>query len=183
MLGRLRRMIQVAGWAVIGVTAGTACSIVLPALTGHRVLTELTGSMQPVLAPGDLVVVAPISPRRATPGDVITFSDPEGGGRLVTHRVVKVDVAGDKVAFVTRGDANNGVERWTTRGDARIGRAVYRLPKLGYVLFGVRSPVGRLALLVVPALAWGAWEIRRLWRPESGIERLRLPDRRPAGGT
>lgn len=159
----LARMGIVARWALVGLGIGTVLAVVVPAAIGHRVLTELTGSMHPVLRPGDVVVVAPLSPRHAKPGDVVTFPDPENPSRLITHRVVRVTATGGKVSFVTKGDANNDVERWSVASNGKIGRATYRLPKLGYLFFYVRTPVGRLALLV-PTLAWGAYELRRIWR-------------------
>lgn len=159
-----RGLRTVARSAVVGLGAAVALGLVLPTLVGWQVLTELTGSMSPVLWPGDLVVVRPVSPLDVRPGDVVTFPDPEGTRRLITHRVAATKAVGSEVAFVTRGDANNSPERWTIAARGRIGRAVYRVPKLGRLLSYTRMPLGHIASFVPPALVLGALEIARIWR-------------------
>jgi nickel-type superoxide dismutase maturation protease len=82
-------------------------------------------SMQPVLRPGDRVLIARWL--RARPGDVIVFRDPEAHARFMIKRVVSVGADG---AVVVRGE-NPNVSR-----DSRhlgpvprgliLGRAVYR---------------------------------------------------------
>jgi hypothetical protein len=50
---------------------------------------------------------------RTQPGQVVTFSDPSRAKKLITHRVRSVNVVDGTARFVTRGDANTGVERWS----------------------------------------------------------------------
>jgi hypothetical protein len=81
---------------------------------------------------------------------------------------------------VTKGDANNAVERWSVASNGRLGRVVYRLPKLGFALFQVRRPWGRLAFVIVPALAFCVYELLRIWRPRREEEAPELvPDLAP----
>jgi hypothetical protein len=69
------------------------------------------------------------------------------------------------VRFVTRGDANTGVERWAVAKNGTIGRVEYRVPKLGYVANRVGSRLGRFTFIVVPALLLALSELWRIWRP------------------
>jgi signal peptidase len=150
-------------WAALGLGAGLLAAIALPLVIGQRPLTVLSGSMEPALATGDVVVVDRIEPRDAAPGDVVTYRDP--GGRLVTHRVRAVRPDGAGYEFITRGDANNAGERWTLRPDGELSRAVFRVPHAGRLLAVTSSPAGRLVLVVIPLLLLGAIEVRRIWRP------------------
>jgi hypothetical protein len=70
------------------------------------------------------------------------------------------------VRFVTRGDANTGVERWQVPESGQIGKVTLHVPKLGYITNKVGSRFGKLAFLVLPALVLVVLELARFWREE-----------------
>ena len=158
-------------WAALGVGTVIIGLIAASPLLGYRVFTVMSGSMVPSIGVGDLVVTQPLPARQARAGDVITFSDPEGSGRLITHRVRLATVEAANVQFVTKGDANNTVERWSIPASGTLGRVEYRVPRLGYVMRLAGSPAGRIALMIVPALLLGASGLKRIWRPAEGRSR------------
>ena len=133
------------------------------ALLGFRALVVRSGSMAPAIRSGDVVVTRLVGPSAVEPGEVVTFRDPSRHGDLVTHRVVQVRRQGDRLAFVTRGDANTGEERWSIPRDGTIGAAMFRVPGAGHVLAWLRTPVLRVALLVMSTLALAALALRRIW--------------------
>ena len=161
----LHRVSVVVAWSVLGVMAGLFLSVSVPYLFGERSLTVLSGSMEPQLHVGDVVVVDQVPPLDVRVGDIVTFRDPEDASRLITHRVREIDVTGSQVAFVTKGDANTTVEHWKINSDGTIGRVRYHVWRLGYLMFWIRSPLGRLGMVVVPALLLGVFELWRIWRP------------------
>jgi signal peptidase len=139
---------------------------VAPMALGLRSYTVRSGSMTPAIRTGDIVIDQPISPSEAQVGDIITFKDPGGSGRLITHRARAISRARDRLDFVTRGDANNTLEHWSVPADGRIGRIAYRVPAVGYPLTWVGSGFGRLALIGIPALVLLAFGLLRVWAPE-----------------
>jgi signal peptidase len=155
-------------WATLGAGAALGVAVAAPIAVGWRSLAVLSGSMAPTLQTGDEIVVRPVAPVALRVGDVVTFNDPSRGHVLVTHRVRDVRVAGATVHVVTRGDANDGSERWSVAAGGRVGRVAYRLPKVGYVTVAAGGPLGRILLVVVPAILLGACEIWRVWRPRGG---------------
>jgi signal peptidase I len=154
-------------WSLGGLVLGLALAITVPYLFGNKSLTVLSGSMEPALHVGDVVVVHEISPLSARVGDIVTFRDPADVTRLITHRVRSIQAVGNTVRFVTKGDANTAVENWKISADGKIGQVQYRIPRIGYMLAWIRGKLGRLMLVVIPALVLGAWEIHRIWRPRS----------------
>jgi hypothetical protein len=64
---------------------------------------------------------------------------------------------------VTKGDANNSVERWTVPATGRIGRVQLRIPKIGYPLVYAHSRLGLIGLVAAPALLLCLLELRRIW--------------------
>jgi signal peptidase I len=157
--------VRFALWAVAGAAGVLTLAIAVAVALGDRPLTDMSGSMEPAIHTGDVVVTQPIAPLEARPGDVVTFRDPDGSKRLITHRLRSMRVTGGTVQAVTKGDANNTVEHWTVPAGARIGRVVLRVPRVGHALALVRGPLGKLLLVVVPALLLGVLELVRIWRP------------------
>ncbi|MBI3968296.1 MAG: signal peptidase I [Chloroflexi bacterium] len=158
-----------------------ACSVVLIAgsLLGRPLLLAAvpTGSMMPVIAPGDLVVVLPswlaASPRV---GDIVVFQTSDEREWIV-HRVVQ---GGATEGFVTKGDANPQPDsqrvfpRHIGALVPQIGESTLRIPGLGLlrvasgplsspVIAGVALLLG-IYLLVQPAKT-------RSFRPVIGFSR------------
>jgi signal peptidase len=71
-------------------------------------LVVKSGSMEPTLKVGDVIVIEPAAPQDINIGDVIVFWNP-WYGNLVVHRVVHKTDEG----VYTRGDANAGTDPWS----------------------------------------------------------------------
>ena len=153
-----------------GAAAGLALTLLVPLAFHGRPLTVMSGSMEPAIMTGDVVIAMPVAPLEVRPGDIVSCSDRGRGGKLVTHRVRSMRQAGARVTFITRGDANTGVEKWRVGTDKTISRTALRLPKLGRALIFARSRTGLLVLVLVPVLLLAVFEITSIWRPETDHE-------------
>lgn len=148
---------------VIGALVAFVALVLAPVAIGWRPYTVLTGSMRPIIQPGDVVMDRPIGITDAHVGDVVTFSDPTRQGKLVTHRIRSITRGPVETAVETRGDANNASERWTIKTKDRVGKVVYVIPKVGHAANAIRNPAGILLLVVIPVLGIGLITIRRIW--------------------
>jgi len=153
------------GWAAGALGLAIALAIVLPFAFGGRPYTVLSGSMEPAVAPGDVVISTRIDPADARPGDVVTFRDPQDADRLITHRVRSTRPEGRRIRFVTKGDANNTTEEWRVAASGHVSRVRYRVPAVGRVALIAQSRGGMIVLVVLPVLLLGMHEIARIWRP------------------
>lgn len=161
-------------WLGLGLIFAALIAAAGPLAIGDRSFTVRSGSMTPAIETGDVLVTEPISPLAAHVGDIVTFRDPEGSGRLFSHRVQSIRPAGEDVHFITRGDANTATENWNVPGDGSVGRVVYRIPKIGYALMWTGTVPARVALIVIPALLLCWTGLARIWRtpepdPEAGV--------------
>jgi signal peptidase len=152
-----------AAWAVGAFCMALLAVVALPNAIGMRSFTVMSGSMQPTIHVGDVVIDKKIRPLDARPGDVVTFSDPTGRKRLITHRIRSIRVQGNTVQVVTKGDANNTVERWAVPANGRIGRVELRVWKLGYPLVYAHSRYGLIGFVAIPALLLCLVELRKIW--------------------
>lgn len=164
----VRQIARGIGWAALAGAVLLALAVAGPLAVGDRPYTVLTGSMEPTIAAGDVVIDERISPTAARVGDVVTFRDPEDQSKLITHRVRSIRRDGSNLWFVTQGDANNTTEHWRIAVDGQLGRVVYTVPWVGHVAVLTHTPGGLLLILLVPLTLLGVEELRRIWRPQRG---------------
>jgi signal peptidase len=163
-----RQLANGIGCAVAIALAALALAVVVPLAFGARPFTVLTGSMEPAIAAGDVVIEERISPLDAEPGDVVTFKDPEDQSQLITHRVRSIRRDGSSLRFVTQGDANNTVEHWRIASGGELGRVLYAIPWVGHLTVLTHTRIGLLLILFVPLLLLAIDELLRIWRPRAG---------------
>jgi signal peptidase len=152
-------------WAIGAVAVALILVGAVLLALGARPYTILTGSMEPAISAGDVVIDERISPLSARTGDVVTFRDPEDQSRQITHRVLRIRRAGSHLWFVTQGDANNTTEHWRIAADGRLGRVAFVVPWVGHVAVLTHTPWGLALLVIVPVLLLAIDELFRIWRP------------------
>jgi len=158
---------------LVGAVIGFLFLAVAPRILGYQTLTMLTGSMSPLIGPGDVVVTAPIPAGNVKVGDIITYRIPVEDHRVETHRVVDVMRNADGAITVqTKGDANNGLDPWLATLDGNVAyKEVASIPYLGNVIRMLREPI------VMSVLMYGAPGVLvtglliSIWRrtPESAV--------------
>jgi signal peptidase len=173
-----RRIANWIGWAIVVAGALLALLLAGPIVLGDHPHTDLSGSMEPVISPGDVVMDEQIAPWEAKVGDIVTFRDPRQESKLLTHRVVKIRDEGSSLRFVTQGDANNTQEHWRVPATGQIGRAMYTVPWVGHVAVFARTKLGWMLMIGIPLLLIAAEEMFRIWRPRTG-----RGEGKAAGGT
>ena len=157
------RLAAAAVWLATGFALALLIPAVLPSAVGYQTYVVRSESMEPSISRGDVLVSDPIAASKAKVGDVVTFDDPASGD-LITHRVRSITPVGQQLRFVTKGDANSGVEGWQVSSDATIPRLSYKVPKLGYATLTAEDPERRLVLVGLLMVVVGA----ALWRRQAG---------------
>lgn len=131
---------------------------------GFQVRVDRSDSMLPAIAAGDVVVSRVVAPAQVKRGDIVSFTSPERRGIVVTHRVVSRRREGPNYAFVTKGDANSGVERWKVDAEGRVGRMQLRVPRVGYALAWTGGKHARLILVLGCGVVLTGLLARWIWR-------------------
>jgi signal peptidase I len=153
----------------------------LPRTGWYRPVTVLSGSMQPAFSPGDMVVVTPEPVSSVRVGQVITYRIPVGDHHVQSHRVIAVIRRDGQVAVRTKGDANATADPWTaTLHGTTVWHVRTVLPKLGWVVFWLRTPLLHQLTLFLAPLLLALLAVLHIWRrpAESAPERpdaLRTP--------
>lgn len=149
MTARLRRIGGVLlATALVMLVLALAMLVWLVRAQGWLVQTVATGSMEPTVPTGSVIVSRPVDPADVRVGDVIVFRSPTGatvsGGAdgvfeatesmLITHRVVAVEGSGDDLAFRTKGDGNEERDPWQVTPSMLQARYVAHVPGVGAFL-------------------------------------------------
>lgn len=162
---------------LIMIIIGAMALLLIPRLMGANLLVVVSQSMEPTVPMGSIVVSHPktVSDEIGV-GDVITYSAAEMGGEVifVTHRVVEVIGNGADVRYRTQGDGVDEPDMVLVAPDEIVGRMWFSLPRVGYLVAFIRTPLGYLTLIGLPALLfiiheW--WEILRPRRERKSLQR------------
>ena len=125
----------------------------VPSIGGNTPLIVLTGSMDPTIKAGDLIVTKKIAAKDVKVDDVISFFDPEGNGSsIVTHRVIgiEIDETSGEIFFRTQGDNNDIADMTPVPERNLVGRwEGTRFWGLGYVVLFTQSTVGIIVIIAV----------------------------------
>ena len=168
---RLRRVLDGALiLLLVGVGLIAGLSAVAP-MVGHHLFIIRSGSMEPAIPVGALVVVSEkAAAKRLEPGDVVTMRTPSG--TVVTHRIIRTaDIAGQR-HIETKGDASPTADPVLIPVDWVVGRVIVSLPVAGFLLAYLATPLGIMAVvLMAGSLLTAVWVIEDLEA---------VPDRRGA---
>lgn len=140
---------------LIGVFLAAA---LLPIPGNYQVKIVQSGSMEPSIDIGSIVIIRPADKYRE--GEVITFKEKKE--EPVTHRIVGVQVIEGEVHFTTKGDANNTPDSQEVPKSEVIGKVLFDVPYLGYLIDFIKKPFGFLVVLVIPALIIVGDELRKI---------------------
>ena len=116
----------------------------LTKIGGYSVLEVVSGSMEPTIKVGDLIIID-TSAKEFEVDDIVTFYDVNGS--FVTHRIISID----KNIMVTQGDNNNTKDEPSDMKNI-VGKFVYKMPFVGSLLSSFKSPVFLTVILLIGIL-------------------------------
>jgi signal peptidase len=176
----LRRIVDVTLIALIAVVLfGLILGKLVP-LTGNRTIIIGGGSMEPAIALGAAVVIAPVQPAELATGDVVSMQI--GPDRATfTHRIVDLVTRADGLWVRTKGDANAEPDPTLVPATAILGRVEWSIPAAGFLLAFLSLPVGIVFVLGLAATLMAmAWLLESL--ESDDLEEVVHADPEPAGG-
>jgi signal peptidase len=150
--------------------AGLFLASMLPIPGNIQVKIVKSGSMEPTISTGSVVVVKPAASYAV--GDIITFGPDTSAEIPTTHRILAIE--GNTI--FTKGDANEEADPQPTSVREVIGKVVLAVPKAGYVLDFARQPLGFTLMIGIPAGIIILDELLRIW---AEIRRMRRPKSPP----
>lgn len=134
---------------------------------GYSFFRVSTGSMEPSIPVGSLIMTKETSINDIELNDVVSFYSKEAymQGRIITHRVVAKDVGSDgKVYLTTRGDANSAADIHFVDSENLIGKLLWCSENGNFfadLLAFVSSGFGFFACIALPAIVIAIFIFKR----------------------
>jgi len=101
-----------------------------PSFLGIKTYTIVSGSMQPELNIGDIVVVKEVSDNELNINDIIAY---RSGQNVVTHRIVDINYINGQKQYTTKGDYNNIEDDEILTIKSIEGKVVNRIKYVGNI--------------------------------------------------
>jgi signal peptidase len=136
--------------SIILVFAAIGVAMLAFPIFGNKAFIVRSGSMQPSIDIGSVVIVRPIASYKS--GDVIAFRSAKNSKTTITHRVSSVESGPSGLYYKTKGDANNTIDGWEVKPSQIIGKMFVVVPYVGKLLIFARTSVGMPILIITPAL-------------------------------
>lgn len=113
-----------------------------PNFLGIKTYVIISGSMEPNLQIGDIVIVKKVAQNELKQGDIISYRQ---GQSVITHRIAEVIDKEGEVEYKTKGDNNNAedsgiisyemIEGKVVKHISQIGKIAIILQKKGTIIF------------------------------------------------
>ena len=116
-----------------------------------------SGSMEPTIHTGSTVVIKSFDSYHE--GDVITFYFNRADKTPTTHRIVRIENG----VYVTKGDANENEDPRAIAQSSVVGKVLFSVPYLGFVLDFAKKPLGFALVIGVPAALIILDEVGKIW--------------------
>jgi len=158
---RIKQAVSVAITLVLILVVALAAASLLGPSVGWNVNVVLSGSMEPAVHTGSVIITRPVAPDQVSVGDVIIFRS-VAGERYTAHRVIAI-TPGPDPQFITKGDANRDRDPNPVSSGQLAGLLFLELPYLSYLFVLIRTPLGLAITIGIPALILLAFEVRKRW--------------------
>ena len=134
---------------LIGLVFLLAFALVGVRLFGLDIYVVLSGSMEPVYMTGSVIYVKDVDTKELQVDDDISYQFPDG--TVATHRIIEVTEKNGQRAFRTKGIANELADGEAVLASNVIGKSIFTIPYLGYLVQYIHSTSGRYATIAVGA--------------------------------
>lgn len=117
-----------------------------PSVFGIKTYVIVSGSMQPELDIGDIVVVKEVNESELQSGDIISYRE---GQSVITHRIIGIENLENKKLFKTKGDSNNTEDFVAIAMSEIEGKVINSISGLGKIALMLQDKVVIIFIMIV----------------------------------
>ncbi len=112
---------------------------------GYKVFVVISGSMEPNIHVGDIVITKNVDEENIKIGDVITFNNDK---YTITHRVIDI-IQDDEIFYKTKGDHNSVADKDLIKYNNIEGVCKFRIEKIGVIFMHSKSIIRAIIILCI----------------------------------
>jgi signal peptidase len=173
----MKKILQTFYYLVIALIAVIALFLmfsIIPIKGGYKTLVVLSGSMEPAIHTGSVVVIKPVENYQV--GDIITFGAISKTKPPTTHRIVEIKETDGVKTYLTKGDNNNAPDIKAVAKKEILGKVLFSVPYFGYAVAATQKPAGFVLIVVVPAVFVVYDEVQKIRRELALKKKLALDE-------
>lgn len=143
----MKKAISIFQYTTITIGIIVIMLFLVPRFIGIRPYIVLSGSMEDEIKTGSVAYVdTKVKAEEIKEGDIIAFNM---GAKQITHRVISIN---SDNTFTTKGDANKVVDPNSVKFSNCLGKTIFSLPYLGYMLGAAQTKIGYIILIFIIGL-------------------------------
>jgi len=161
----LKKFIKVLEWVgtfMLAIVVLLVGFMFIGPIFGWETHPVLSGSMEPALKVGGVIVTKPVKLEEVKMGDIITF---QTGEQTISHRVVNIVEIDEKPWFQTKGDVNEEPDSNLVSSEGKeMRKVVFHLLYIGFIAQFLKNKWVFSALIGIPALILIGMFGRDFWK-------------------
>lgn len=120
---------------------------------GYKMYIVMTGSMEPAINTGDLIIGKVPSESNIKEGDIVTFYS-KGKSASVTHRIIEQIEKDGKIYYKTKGDNNNSVDPDLVKFEDMQAIVSFRIAKVGKLIMNTLTGTGLICVFCILVICY-----------------------------
>ena len=117
-----------------------------PSFFGIKTFVIVSGSMEPTLNIGDVILVKDIEENDIKENDIISYRE---GQSIVTHRVIEIEETENGKKFITKGDNNNVKDSYPVRYRDIEGKYDSKINGIGNVVLFFQNKIVIICVILI----------------------------------
>lgn len=117
-----------------------------PNFLGIKTYIIVSGSMEPNINIGDMVIVKEVDESKLKVGDIISYRN---GQNVITHRITKINIDNENIQYITKGDNNNTEDSVVLTIDSIEGKVIKKIPYIGKFILFMQNKLAIIILVVL----------------------------------
>lgn len=158
ILGILGTILLIILLAVVILMFNARISGEAPSVFGYQVFRVSSGSMEPELMIGDVILIKEAEPQDIQKGDIVTYKGEEGdlNDKFITHKMIEdPQLVDGRYVFHTQGIYEGAVPDPDWYEDQLLGEFVCKIPFIDSVYSFFLKPYGLITFVLVIIVLFG----------------------------
>lgn len=117
-----------------------------PSFLGIKTFVIISGSMEPNLNIGDIVLIKQTNEEQIKVNDIISYRE---GQNVITHRVIEITQEDKKKKYITKGDNNNTKDSNPIEYKNIEGKYIGKIKYIGYLVIFVKNKIVIISIILI----------------------------------
>lgn len=117
-----------------------------PSFLGIKTFVIVSGSMEPNLNVGDIVLIKTVDEQEIKVNDIISFRE---GQSIITHRIVEISEEEGIKKYITKGDNNNAKDSNAVEYEEIEGVYIVKIPKIGWLVIFLKNKIVIISIILI----------------------------------